>query len=155
MERFIGKWFQSDFKINWDHLSWQDLAYDWGLPLLSTQNKVIFPNQEENTSRVTQELNFTVKLPSTKGEIIEKKERLRFTLSKNIPYGCLLGIYSLFDFKIGFKVTNKCYKPYFDEEEITIMNSSLLLEDLHSNKVSFITIEEETTLDLNLLPGEL
>ena len=107
----------------------ENLAYDWGLPLLATQNKIIFPNQEEDTSRVTQELNVSIKLPSTKGEIIEKKERLRFTLSKNIPYGCLLGIYSLFDLKIGFKVTNKGYRPYFDEEEITTLDSSLLLED--------------------------
>jgi len=34
----------------------ENLSYDWGLPLLATQNKIIFPNQED-TSRVTQELN--------------------------------------------------------------------------------------------------
>jgi len=72
----------------------------------------------------------------------------------HIPYGCLLGIYSLFDLKIGLRVTNKGYRPYFDEKEITTKNSSLLLEDLYSNKITFVSIEEETTLDLSLLPEE-
>lgn len=132
----------------------EQLALDWGLPLLKSKSKIVFPNQEEVTNNVTQEMTIIIKLPNHKGEITEKKQKLRFTFSKNIPYGCLLGIYSLFDLKIGFKVTNKGYRPYFDEEEIITISSPLLLEDLHSNKISFISIEEETSVDLSLLPEE-
>ena len=132
----------------------EQLAIDWGLPLITSRNKIIFPNQEEVTNRVTQEMSISIKLPNNKGEITEKEQRLRFTISKNIPYGCLLGIYSLFDFKIGFKITNKGYRPYFDEDEIVIIPSSLLLEDLYSNKISFVSIEEKQIPNLDLLPEE-
>ena len=132
----------------------EQLTLDWGLPLLESKSKIVFPNQEEVTNKVTQEMTVIMKLPNHEGEVIEKKQKLRFTLSKNIPYGCLLGIYSLFDLKIGFKVTSKGYRPYFDEEEIITIPSPLLLEDLHSNKISFVSIEGKTSLDLSLLPEE-
>jgi len=73
-------------------------------------------------------------------------------LSKNIPYGCLLGIHTLFDLRIGFKVGKEGYQPYFNEEEIGSMDSSLLLEDLNRNKVSFVLIEDGNISNLEQLP---
>lgn len=34
----------------------------------------------------------TVKLPNHKGEIVEKKQALCFSISKNIPYDCFIVI---------------------------------------------------------------
>eukprot|EP00833_Pecoramyces_ruminatium_P001200 jgi/Orpsp1_1/1175232/evm.model.c7180000053105.1 len=72
------------------------LAEDWELPLIPDTTTVIFPNKKEYDPATTQELMVTINLRNHKGKIVEKKQALRFSLSKNIPYGCLLGIYTLF-----------------------------------------------------------
>ena len=72
------------------------LVSDWEIPTLDTTTNIIFPNVEEKSSLSTQETCITIRLPNESGEIIEKSQNLRFTLSKNIPYGCLLGIHTLF-----------------------------------------------------------
>jgi len=132
----------------------EELANDWEIPLLSSVTNIIFPNQEEVSNMATQEVRVAIKLLNEKGNIVEKIQNLRFSLSKNIPYGCLLGIHSLFNFKIGFKVTNEGYTPYFSEEEISSANSFLSIEDLNTNKVSFVSIENLELLDLTKLPEE-
>lgn len=132
----------------------EQLAYDWEIPLLSSATNIIFPNQEEVSNMTTQELRVSLKLPNDKGNIVEKMQNLRFSLSKNIPYGCLLGIHSLFNLKIGFKIANEGYYPYFSEEEISSTNSILSIEDLNSNKISFVSIEYLESVNLEKLPKE-
>eukprot|EP00833_Pecoramyces_ruminatium_P011005 jgi/Orpsp1_1/1185037/evm.model.c7180000092080.1 len=133
----------------------EELASDWEIPLLTNKTKIIFPHQEEVVRNVTQEMYVSIKLPNDQGTLTEKRHGLRFTLSRNIPYGCLLGIYALYDLRIGFKFTSEGYKPYFSDEEIVSMNSSLLLEDLQKDKVSFVSIEEGRTIfNLSKLPKE-
>lgn len=126
----------------------EQLARDWEITLLPSNINIIFQNQEL-CNNTTQELCVTIKLPNEKGDIVEKTQNLRSSFSKNIPYGCLLGIHTLFNFKIGFKIVNDRYKPYFNEEEISSVNSLLSIEDLNSNKISFGTIERFEPLNLN------
>eukprot|EP00833_Pecoramyces_ruminatium_P003980 jgi/Orpsp1_1/1178012/evm.model.c7180000063721.1 len=133
----------------------EDLAYEWEIPLLPSRTKIVFPHQEEVSRNITQEMIISMRLPNDKGIVVTRKQGLRFTFSKNIPYGCLLGIYALYDLRVGFRFTSKGYQPYFSDEEITIMDQSLLIEDLQADKVSFVSIEEiSTTLDLRKLPRE-
>ena len=60
----------------------EDLAHDWGIPLLRDRTKIIFPNQKEVSNNITQELSVELKLHNDEGKIIEKKQELRFMLSK-------------------------------------------------------------------------
>jgi len=129
----------------------EELVSDWGIPLLENKTKIIFPNNEEDSKGSTQEVEVSIKLPNEKGNIVEKKQNLRFSLSKNIPYGCLLGIYSLFNFRIGFKPIGNGYKPFFSED-ITSFNAYLSLDDLDKKRISFVKIEEDDFVDLSLLP---
>ena len=130
------------------------LAEDWNLPLIPNATTVVFPNKKEYDLATTQELMVTFKLRDHKGKMVEKKQALRFSISKNIPYGCLIGIHSLFNLKIGFKLTKSGYTPFFDEEEISEEPLALSLEDLNKEQVSFVNLEEEKPLDFSMLPKE-
>jgi len=128
------------------------LADDWNLPLISCKADITFPNSKEEIGYTTQELFTTISLPNNKGIKIVKTQSFRYSLSKNIPYGFLLGIHSLFNLGIGLKRSPQGYVPYFDEENLTPLDYKLEIDDFGRNKISFLNITEESEIDLSTLP---
>jgi len=102
-------------------------------------------SQTERKSRILspKELSVELKLLNDEGKNNPKKETgtsFHSCISQNIPYGCLLTRYTSLIRPPGeaSRFGKEVYKPYFNEEEIGLMDSSLLLEDLNRNKVSFV-----------------
>jgi len=105
------------------------LANDWDLPLIPCDSNITFPNSKEEISYTTQDLFTTIELPNKKSMKVIKNQNFRFLLSRNIPYGFLLGIHSLFNLGIGLKVSPNGYIPYFDDI-IEPYKYQLLIDDL-------------------------
>ena len=128
------------------------LIEDWNLPLVKDDASIIFPHTNESTTQITQELQITLSLDDSNGNKIEKTVALQFHVVKNIPYGFLIGVRTMFSLQLGLKYTKEGYKPYFDNEILPSFSSSLYMEDSQGTNHSFIYMPEESEIDLNLLP---
>jgi len=129
-------------------------AKDYDIPLLRNPTNITFPQSVEESNHATQELTVSINLMDKSGRKQIKEITTRFYLSDNIPYGCLLGVKTMFMLKLSFKASSDRYVPYFDEDSLPQFTHSLSFTDTDGDKRSFLLVEHEAEVDLGKLPKE-